>query len=326
MQQGAQATLTFNLAVDRAMAVADIAQEFGREIAAFDASSDHRAREAAPSVRAPCETEAVPSVVEWQHAVGQTVADIRRGALQKLVLARSCRVRSSAAFNCARVVRRLRGSHGTCTTFWIRSPEGDFVGATPELLVRQTGEVVRTQAIAGSIARGVTAAADRVLGDAMARSGKECAEHAVVVRALREALAPLCRSLEVAPAAQVLPLAHVQHLLTTLEGRLAGRYGVLDVVARLHPTPAVGGYPREAALTMLRERETIDRGWYAGPIGWTRGEAEGEFAVALRCALIRGGEAVLYAGAGIVADSDPEAELAETRLKFQALLSALREC
>ncbi len=326
VQQGAQATLTLTLAVDRAMTVADIAREFGRAIAVFDAGSWAGRHEPERPERPRYETQAVPGVAEWQHAVGRTVDDIRQGHLQKLVLARSCRVRSSAPFHCARVVRGLRRSHETCTTFWIRSPEGDFVGATPELLLRQAGEVVRTQAIAGSIARGDTAAADRALGDALARNPKECAEHAVVVGALRETLAPLCRSLVVAPAPEVLPLAHVQHLMTTLEGRLAGPQGVLDVVARLHPTPAVGGFPRPAALARLRERETMDRGWYAGPIGWTRGETDGEFAVALRCALIRGAEAVLYAGAGIVAESDPQAELAETHLKFRALLSALMEC
>jgi salicylate biosynthesis isochorismate synthase len=326
VQEGARATLTVNVTVERALAGAELAQEVGRTIAAFDRGCGTDEPEAMPSGRPCYETEAVPSVARWQDAIVQAIADIRSGHLQKLVLARSCRVRSSVPFNCARVAGRLRETHPACTTFWIRSPEGDFVGATPELLVRQAGEVVCTQAIAGSSARGDSAAEDRALGNALMTSAKERAEHQVVVRALAEALAPLCRSVDVGGEPQILPLAHVQHLVTRLRGRLARAHGVLDVVARLHPTPAVGGFPRAAALANLRDREQMERGWYAGPIGWTRGDADGEFAVALRCALVRGAEAVLYAGAGIVAQSEPHAELAETRLKFQALLSALTEC
>lgn len=277
--------------------------------------------------RSPARYEAAPlePLQAWQEAVAATVTDIGAGRIDKLVLARTCTVRSTRPFECARVVRRLRDAYPACATFWVATPAGHFLGATPEPLVRLRGRTVSTAAVAGSIGRGTSPATDRALAGTLRGSRKDQREHVVVVRAMEAALAPLCEDLHVAAEPHLLQLPNVQHLVTPITGRLAEPRRILDLVARVHPSPAVAGHPREAALRLLRQREALDRGWYAGPVGWMNARHEGEFAVALRCALVRGTEAALFAGAGIVAGSDPEAELAETRLKLQPLLSALME-
>jgi isochorismate synthase len=261
----------------------------------------------------------------WKQAVAATVDDIAHGRLDKLVLARCCTVASTRLFDCGRILRHLRRTYPSCILFWIGTPDGDFLGATPEPLVRRCGRSISTAAIAGSAAPGASAAAARALAQALEHSRKERAEHDIVVRAIAEALAPVCEQLDVAPAPQVLRLDNVQHLVTPITGLLSDSQHILELVGRLHPSPAVAGYPRAAALQLLREREALDRGWYAGPIGWMDANHDGEFAVAIRSALVRGSEASLYAGAGIVAGSDPDAELDETRLKLQPLLAALLE-
>jgi isochorismate synthase len=273
---------------------------------------------------------ATPAPARWKRSVAAAVADIGAGRFAKLVLARACRLTATRDFDCARAAARLRQAYPTCTTFWIATAAGSFVGATPERLVRVEGRRVRTGAIAGSAPRGTTPAADRALAQALLDSAKDRHEHAIVVDAITAALRPLCERLGVGAVPQVLPLLNVQHLMTPIEGTLAaGRDtspgALLDLVERLHPTPAVAGHPRATALAEIAARESFDRGWYAGPIGWLNGHGDGELVVAIRSALVRGRQAWLYAGAGIVAGSDPDAELAETRLKLQPLLAALME-
>ena len=177
--------------------------------------------------------------------------------------------------------------------------------------------------LAGSIRRGKTPAEDARLGQTLLDSAKDRAEHAVVVRALGEALGETCDRLQVSDTPSLLKLGHIQHLCTPITGHLANGHTLLDLVERLHPTPAVGGRPREAALRLIRACEGLDRGWYAGPVGWLDAQGEGEFAVALRSALLHGNTATLFAGCGIVADSDPEREYAESRLKLKPMLTAL---
>lgn len=271
------------------------------------------------------ESPSTPTIARWKQAVADTVNDIAHGRLEKLVLARSCKVAADRVLDCGRIVRHLRKTYPSCVLFWIGTPHGDFLGATPEPLVRLSGGCVSTAAIAGSTAPGTSAADASALAQALKRSDKNRLEHAIVVRAITETLAPLCVTFDVAPEPQLLRLDNVQHLMTPITGHLRSPHHVLDLVDRLHPSPAVAGHPRAAALQLLPQRETLSRGWYAGPIGWMDAHRDGEFAVAIRSALVRGAEAWLYAGAGIVAGSDPEAELGETRLKLQPLLSALTE-
>jgi salicylate biosynthesis isochorismate synthase len=189
--------------------------------------------------------------------------------------------------------------------------------------VRTAGRDFETVAIAGSTRRGATAAEDAALAAALMASGKEREEHAVVVEMLRDSLVPLAETLEIGAAPGMLPLRDVQHLVTQVRGRLRDRAGLLALAERLHPTPAVGGEPRGPALEMIAEHEGIERGWYASPIGWLGVDGDGELMVALRCGLVTGREARLYAGCGIVADSDPGREWEESRMKLRPVASAL---
>jgi isochorismate synthase len=180
-----------------------------------------------------------------------------------------------------------------------------------------------TMALAGSFGRGSTDADDAALGNRLLSDPKERSEHAFVVEALRAGLAEVSTRVIADAEPRLRKLANLQHLLTPVHGQLAPGRTILDVVDRLHPTPAVGGSPREPALELIREREDLDRGWYAGPIGWLNRAGEGEFVVGLRSALLRSSEATLFAGCGIVAESDPAAELAESNWKLRPMLAAL---
>lgn len=262
---------------------------------------------------------------DWLDAVAACLAGIRAGALAKVVLARACTVRADAPFDPPRLVRRLRGGFPDCAIFWVRCGAASFVGATPESLVAVDRGAVRTAAVAGSAPRGSTPGHDAELARRLLSSAKERSEHALVVDAIRDALAAACDDLDVAPEPELLRLENVQHLITRIRGRCREGRGVLDLAARLHPSPAVAGQPRAAAVRAIAEHERLDRGWYAGPIGWLDAGGNGELAVAIRSALLCGNEARLYAGAGIVAESDPEAELQETRWKMQPVLAGLVE-
>lgn len=268
----------------------------------------------------------------WKDAVAEVVDDVRRGAVDKLVLARRVQVRLRQPVDPAEALRRLAEGYPHCTVFAFARGDACFLGATPERLVRvdrpardgrDAPSRVRADCLAGSARRGATEQEDRRLGETLLADPKERHEHAVVVRALREDLEPLCSQLDIPEAPGLLRIPNVQHLYTPIEGQLSQRRHILELVERLHPTPAAGGLPRDAALSLIRRYEPFDRGWYAGPAGWVDGRGEGEFAVAIRSALIRGQEAFLYAGCGIVAGSDPEREYAESCLKLRPMLWAL---
>ncbi len=262
-------------------------------------------------------------VGRWKEAVAAVVQDVRRGTIEKLVLARRLRARALGPVEPDPVIRKLRAGYGNCTVFAFARGGSCFLGATPERLVRLEEGIVRADCLAGSTARGDSEGEDRALGEDLLADEKERHEHALVVRALREALGPLCSRLSVPATPDLLRMPNLQHLHTPVEGVVDGERHVLDLVERLHPTPAAGGLPRQAALPLIRSYETFDRGWYAGPVGWVDGRGGGEFVVAIRSALLRGNEALLYAGCGIVAGSDPEREYEESCLKLRPILWAL---
>lgn len=277
--------------------------------------------DAAPAYR----VEADRPHAAYRAAVAAALEAIGRGDAEKLVVARSVRVARDAAFDPSALLDALRRTHPTCTTFAIGRGDAVFLGATPERLLRVSGRRVETAALAASAPRGRNAEEDEALARTLFESKKEQAEHAVVVRALRDALAPCCDALEVPEAPRLLRTAGIQHLETPITGRLRGSAGLLELAGRLHPTPAVAGAPRAAALRWLAAHEALDRGLYAAPLGFVDAAGGGELCVALRSALVRGAEAWLYAGAGIVAGSEPDAELRETRLKLRAMLAPLLE-
>ena len=265
---------------------------------------------------------AEPPPGEWRRQVAEAVAAVGDGSLAKVVLSRSVRVSSDSLVPPFDLVHHLRSRFPQCYAFGWASGDATFLGASPELLVSRSGDRVRCYPLAGTTARGI-GEADEHLGYEMLLSPKQRVEHLLVVEDVVARLKPYAQDLEVQDHPSVRQLANVQHLATEVAGRLATPRSVLDLAGDLHPTPAVGGTPRAEALAYIDKVEIGDRGWYAGGIGWAGGTGDGEIAVALRCALVRGSDAHLYAGAGIVGESDPDAELAETRLKFRALLDLL---
>lgn len=250
----------------------------------------------------------------WRQLVDGARAEIAAGRSAKIVVARRAEVSADEPIDPAAVLARL-AAHPGCTRFAFRAGRSCFVGATPERLISRAGDRVLTEALAGS-----TRSDD---GAGLLASAKDGAEHALVVRAIAERLAPLCRELMVAEAPRVRALRHLLHLHTPIAGRLAEPLHVLALVAALHPTPAVGGVPTLGALRWIAAHEPARRGWYAGPIGWFDAEGDGEFAVALRSGLIEGRRALVYAGGGILEASRAEAEYAETGWKQRTLLDAL---
>lgn len=259
--------------------------------------------------------------VQWLDAVAQAVKQIEAGALDKVVLARDHAVWSEERLDPRWLAGRLTGRFPDCFTFLVES----LIGATPELLVRRTGRDVLSLALAGSAPRGADADADADAGAALLASDKDRREHAYAARSVAAALGPVCAHSSVSPDPFLLRLDNVQHLATEVRGTLASDVSVLGLVDRLHPTAAVGGTPRDRALRMIRELEGMDRGRYAGPVGWVAAGGDGEFGIALRCAELSGARARLFAGAGIVAGSLPEDELEETRVKLRAMQGALDE-
>ena len=267
--------------------------------------------------------EEFPGEAAWKRAVAETAEAVRAGRLRKAVLARGIRV-EGGRLDAAAAVRTLQREYPACTTFAIGRDDRCLLGASPERLVRVRDGEVLVAALAGSAPRGQTEAADRDFAAGLLRSEKDRIEHALVVDALRDALGGIAAHVSAAAVPQLLTVHNTHHLYTPLRAHLRAPRSVLDLIGRLHPTPAVGGVPRDAALAWIRRHEGWDRGWYAGPVGWIRGAAgEGEAAVAIRSALVEPGSARLFAGCGIVADSDPEQELAESNWKLRPLLSAL---
>jgi isochorismate synthase len=267
----------------------------------------------------------VPSSEDYVEAVGAAVRRIRSGRMSKVVLARTIHVESARELDPTLLAHRLRAVDPDAYTFAAPTEEGVLVGASPELLVSRRGLEVRSNPLAGSAPRSGDKDEDRANADALAGSAKDREEHAIVVDAVVETLRPFCADLTWDPEPVLRETPNVWHLSTSFRGVLRDPSSTaLDLVAALHPTPAVAGEPREAALEAIAELEPFDRGRYAGAVGWVDADGDGEWAIALRCAELRGDRAVLYAGAGIVADSDPARELDETERKFRAFLDSLR--
>jgi len=257
---------------------------------------------------------------DWCDDVRTATKRIAEGDLTKVVLARELIVDADAPFDPATVHLRLveAAPHAYC--FCVDG----FVGASPELLVSRIGEVVRAQPMAGTAPRSGDEDRDRRAAAELAASAKNRVEHQITIDAVHEAVLPWCSYLDAEPEPSVVAAGPVQHLATTVEGRLSSPVpSVLDLVAALHPTPAVGGWPREPALELQRTLEQADRGRYAGPVGWVDAAGNGAFAVGIRSVELHGNRGRVFAGVGVVADSDPLAELDETRAKSQAVLSVL---
>ena len=270
------------------------------------------------------EVTSVRNPVAWAAAVGSASARLRAGDAAKVVLAREVLARGDGVVSAAMVARSLRAAYPSCFTYLITGADGTaFAGASPELLVRRSGRRAFAQPMAGSVARGSTDVEDERLAHELQDSAKDAVEHRIVSDFVVAALRPFAQTVSARPP-EVVRFTNIQHLATSVSAELLDPPAdALQLAAALHPTPAVGGWPREAADALIDELEGMERGWYAGAVGWIDSRGDGEFAVALRCGLLWEDGARLYAGVGVMPDSDPARELEETELKFKALLTAL---
>jgi len=259
---------------------------------------------------------------QWEQAVAEAVTAIKAGALRKVVLAQDQFATATSPIDARVLLQRLAARYPECYTF---ACDG-MIGATPELLIRQAGRQVSALVLAGTAPRGGDPAEDDAIGAGLLASAKDTEEHAYAVASMRDALGPLCDALEVEARPALLKLPNLQHLGTWVRGTLApssAPRSALGLAAAVHPTAAVCGTPTGAAFELIRELEHMDRERYAGPVGWVDAEGNGEWGIALRCAQLSGRTARLFAGCGIVAGSDPAAELAEAQVKFRPMRGAL---
>jgi menaquinone-specific isochorismate synthase len=261
---------------------------------------------------------------DYRAAVARALGLIHAGTLGKIVLARAIDLRAAAPLHPLELLNGLRQRFPSCYAFSLANGRGQsFIGASPERLVRVSKGLLETEALAGSIRRGAGASEDAGLARELAHNDKDQREHRLVLEAVAGRLGALGLTPEFPAVPGLRKLANVQHLHTPVRAALGDKVRLLDAVAALHPTPAVGGWPADAAVARIRELEGFPRGLYAGTLGWLNARGGGEFFVGLRSALVEGATARVYAGAGIVAGSTPEKEFAETELKFRAMLDAL---
>ncbi len=256
----------------------------------------------------------------YEGAVARAVERLEAGARVQNVLAREVEVHAPAAHDAAAVLAVLREAFPSCFVFCAGRGDAAFVAASPELLVRREGLRASSLALAGSTRRSADPAVDDHLGERLMQSTKDRGEQQIVTERILRTLEPHAVWTTAAPEPVLVKVANIQHLATPIRAQLASPVPAVELAGVLHPTPAVGGEPLAVAAPLIPALEGLDRGWYAGPVGWTDANEDGEFCVALRCALLRGRVARCYAGVGVVADSDPAAELAETEIKLAALL------
>lgn len=261
---------------------------------------------------------------DWRRMITEATRRIHAGKLNKVVLSRVCDIDFQDSIDPVRVIENLDARYPDCYRFLLEVEPGHaFFGATPELMAEVHDSNLHTMALAGSRGRGATPEEDDALAQEMLDSPKDRQEHAFVVSAVRERVRPYAKTLDVPDQPQIYRLQNIQHLYTPVRAELETHFDVLDLVGELHPTPALGGSPRRAALEAIDQLETEERGWYAAPVGWVDANGDGVFAVAIRSAVSAGNRARLYAGVGVVAESDPDKEWEETGWKFKPLLTAL---
>jgi salicylate biosynthesis isochorismate synthase/menaquinone-specific isochorismate synthase len=318
-RSGDEAFLTVNAIVGPGDDAERPAAELGGRLATLSASNfTLPLLDPHPTARPEIRSAVPPRAFE--DAVEKATARIATGEMEKVVLAREVIVSAAAAHDPAPIFGAMREQFPSCFCFCAGTPEAAFIGASPELLVRRSGAGVSTVALAGSTRRSSDPAVDDHLGERLMRSDKDRREHRIVAERIVRRLRPHAVWVETGPEPTIVKVANIQHLATPVIAQLAEPRSAIELAGMLHPTPAVGGEPWPAAAAPLAELERMDRGWYAAPVGWMDATEDGEFCVALRSALLRDRDAHLFAGDGVVAGSDPEAELAETETKLQAML------
>ncbi|HET8567319.1 MAG TPA: isochorismate synthase [Solirubrobacterales bacterium] len=322
-RRGERAFLTVNAVVRPGEGVDEPGEELAARLAALRLDTPLPLLDPHPTAHAEIRSARLPR--EFEAAVEGATTRIAAGQFSKVVLAREVIVSAAAAHDPAAIFRAMREQFPACFCFCCGTPEAAFIGASPELLIRRAGASVSTVALAGSTRRSSDPAVDDHLGEQLLRSDKNRREQRIVAERIVRALRPHAVWVESAAEPEIVKVANIQHLATPVIAQLAEPHSAIEMAGLLHPTPAVGGEPWPAAAAAIAELEGMDRGWYAAPVGWMDATEDGEFCVALRSALLRDRDAHLFAGVGVVAGSDPEAELAETEVKLQALLPLLAE-
>lgn len=264
-----------------------------------------------------------PGKEQYLQSIADVTERIKQQKAQKVVIARSLALTFEEKPTSTQVLSHVKQQQPESYLFGFEQEEALFFGASPERLVKVDNGQAYSSCVAGSIRRGATAEEDEHLGATLLADDKNRGEHHYVVEMISDIFEQTCTEVAVPNGPKLLKIRDIQHLFTPVEGRLREGATILQLVKLLHPTPALGGVPREAAMDIIRGCETMDRGLYAAPIGWLDAEGNGEFAVAIRSALLTDDTAYLYAGGGIVADSEPQAEYEETLVKFRPMLRAL---
>jgi isochorismate synthase len=322
-RRGDRAFLTVNAVVRPGEETGRLAEQLAARISGLRLDAPLPLLDPHPTAHAEIRSARPPR--EFEAAVEGATSRIGDGEFSKVVLAREVIVSAGAAHDPAAVFGAMREQFPACFCFCCGTPEAAFIGASPELLVRRAGASVSTVALAGSTRRSSDPAVDDHLGEQLLRSDKNRREQRIVAERIVRALRPHAVWVEAASEPEIVKVVNIQHLATPVIAQLAEPHSAIELAGLLHPTPAVGGEPWPAAASAIADLEGMDRGWYAAPVGWMDATEDGEFCVALRSALLRDREAHLFAGVGVVAGSDPEAELAETEVKLQALLPLLAE-
>ncbi|SDY02877.1 MULTISPECIES: isochorismate synthase [Salimicrobium] len=260
---------------------------------------------------------------EWKQSIADATAELKAGTLSKVVLAREVRLTFDSEASITKVLKDLSDMQNSSYVFAFEHGGSYFVGATPERLVKVEDDELFSACLAGTTKRGSSEEEDETLGLALLNDQKNRLEHDYVVQMIRGAVENYSVNVEIPEAPSLYKLRNLQHLYTPVKAKLKEGYSLLDVVKDLHPTPALGGLPQKEAVTYISLHEVMNRGWYASPVGWIDGGRNGEFAVAIRSALIRGDKASLFAGCGVVEDSKPEEEYEETKVKLKPMLAVL---
>lgn len=261
----------------------------------------------------------------WKQAVEDAVTAIINDKAKKIVMAREMKLNFDKEANIAHLIQKLLVMQANSYVFAMEHDGHCFLGATPERLVQVQGKQLLSACIAGTIPRGKTAEEDAQLGAALLNDNKNREEHDYVVQMIRDQISAYCKQVDM-PAEPILhPLKNLQHLYTPVEATLKERVSIFEIIRALHPTPALGGLPKEASLAFIRDNERLDRGWYGAPVGWLDSNQNGEFVVAIRSGLIRGTDASLFAGCGVMRDSDAEMEYEETNVKFLPMLHVVED-
>ncbi|WP_067725662.1 isochorismate synthase [Oceanobacillus damuensis] len=260
---------------------------------------------------------------KWKGSVRKATEEIARGEMEKIVLAREIRLQFNKKADITTVLSNLLKTQQNSYIFAYEIEDDCFVGATPERLVKLEGKALLSTCLAGTAPRGDSVEHDLELSKELMNDKKNRQEHDFVVKMIKRAIEDCCTEVTIPDEPVIYPLKNLQHLYTPVTGHLKDGYSLFDIIKQLHPTPALGGTPRKESLAFIRKHELLDRGWYGAPIGWMDSNQNGEFAVAIRSALVQGDEASLFAGCGVVKDSDPESEYEETKIKLLPMLSVL---